>query len=340
MELLVSVVIPSFNCARVIGATLESVLAQTHPRLEIIVIDDGSTDGTEQAVGPYRDRIVYVRQDNQGLAAARNAGLSRARGDLVAWLDADDLWSPEKVALQLDILRQHPDCVLIASDFSAFDEGGFFDRSHVRAYYTAIDRTPGGLAGLFSHRGEFATGVPHLGSGLPARGVVYWGEIHRQLAWGNILHPSTVMFRRDAASRAGRLDASFRRDTDWEYLLRLSAQGGVAFVDLPLAQYRYSPNQMSSDKHLADIASSRLLVLDSLVSRDPSLLADATFRRRLGYSHLAAANALADVRRLEGARHLVRSLAYGFADTVTVRTVAKLLLPRWIAGALRKRPSP
>ena len=94
---------------------------------------------------------------------------------------------------------------------------------------------------------------------------------------------------------------------------------------------------MSSDAHLADIALSRLVTLESLTARDPTLLADAAFRRRLGYSHLAAANALADVRRIEGARHLARSVAYGHADGVTVRTAVKLLLPRGVARALRKR---
>jgi glycosyltransferase involved in cell wall biosynthesis len=341
VEPLVSVVIPSYNSARVIGQTLESALAQTHPALEVIVVDDGSTDDTEQAVRPYRDRIVYVRQENQGLAGARNAGMARATGDLVAWLDADDLWNPEKVALQVAVLRQHPECVLVASDFSAFDGAGWFDRSHVREYFAAIDRTPGDLGGLFPRRAELDTrGRPHLGSGLPDRVAVYWGEMHRRLIWGNVLLPSTVLFRRAAASRAGALDASCRRDADWEYLLRVSAQGGVAFVDHPLMRYRYSPGQMSSDRHLADIALSRLIVLERLTARDPTLLSDAGFRRRLGYSHLMAANALADVRRLDGARHLARSVAYGHVDAVTLRTAAKLLLPRRIAGALRKRPSP
>ncbi len=338
MEPLVSVVIPSYNSALVIGQTVESALAQTHRSLEVIVVDDGSTDDTERAVRPYRDRIVYLRQENQGLAGARNAGMARATGDLVAWLDADDLWNPEKVALQVAVLQQHPECVLVASDFSAFDDTGYFDRSHLRAYFAAVGRMPGDLAGLFPHREELESRP--LGSGLPDRVVVYWGEMYRRLIWGNVLLPSTVLFRRDAASRAGVLDASCRRDADWEYLLRVSAQGGVAFVDHPLMRYRYSAGQMSSDKHLADIALSRLVVLERLTARDPSLLSDAGFRRRLGYSHLVAANALADVRRLEGARHLVRSVAYGYADARTVRTAAKLLLPRRIAGALRKRPAP
>jgi glycosyltransferase involved in cell wall biosynthesis len=336
----VSVVVPSFNSARFVARTLEGALAQTYPRLELVVIDDGSTDDTERVLRPYLDRIVHVRQENQGLAAARNAGMARTSGELVAWLDADDLWIPEKIALQVAVLERHPECVLVASDFSAFDDEGYFDPSHVASYFAAIRRTPGGLGGIFPQREELETGgMPHVGPGVPARVPVYWGDVHRTLMWGNVLLPSTVLFRRDAARRAGKLEAWFRRDADWEYLLRLAGEGGVAFVDHPLTRYRYSPDQMSSDKHLADIALSRLLVLDSLTARDPSLLSDPGFRRRLGYSHLAAANALADVRRLEGARHLARSVGYGYADAVTVRTAAKLLLPRRVAAVLRRRPA-
>ncbi len=340
MDPLVSVVVPAFNSARVIGETLDSALGQTYPRLEIIVVDDGSTDGTEAAVRPYRDHVVYVRQENRGLAAARNTGMARASGALVAWLDSDDLWDPPKIALQVAVLARHPECVLVASDFSAFDETGYFDRSHVRAYFAAIGRTPGDLAGLFPHREELDTrGHAHFGAGLPERIAVYLGEMYRRLIWGNVLLPSTVLFRRDATPRAGTLDAAFRKDADWEYLLRVSREGAVAFVDHPLIRYRYSPGQMSSDAHLADIALSRLVTLGSLTARDPTLLADAAFRRRLGYSHLAAANALADVRRIEGARHLARSVAYGYADAVTLRTAVKLLLPRGVARALRRRRS-
>lgn len=80
-----------------IGETLDSVLAQTWAPITIIVVDDGSTEGTEQAVERFRDRITYFRQPNAGLAAARNAGMARATGSYVAWLDSDDIWEPALV---------------------------------------------------------------------------------------------------------------------------------------------------------------------------------------------------------------------------------------------------
>jgi glycosyltransferase involved in cell wall biosynthesis len=339
LDPLVSVVIPSYNRAHVIGQTLDSVLAQTYRNLEVIVVDDGSRDATEMAVEPYRDRITYVRQENGGLAAARNAGLERARGEYVAWLDSDDLWNPEKIALQVAVLRRHPDLVLCASDFSAFDEEGFFEESHVRAYYSVLSRTPGGLAGFFPRKSELDTrAVPGLSGALPPTVHLYLGEVFEELVGGNCLHPPTVVYRRDAGERAGLLDSSFQRDSDYEYFLRLSQLGPIAYIDLPLMRYRYSPDQMSSDRYLAEIAHARVLVLESLHRREPRLLESEQFRRRLGSSHLAAAHTLAERARLPAVEHLLTSLQWRYVDGDTVKTLVKLCLPRWALQLYRKRP--
>ncbi|SNS67406.1 Glycosyltransferase involved in cell wall bisynthesis [Geodermatophilus saharensis] len=101
MGLRVSVVIPTYNSATFLVEALESVLAQTCPVHEVIVVDDGSTDGTGAALRPYADRVVLLRQDNSGVSAARNNGLARATGDWVAFLDADDIWLPDKIERQL-----------------------------------------------------------------------------------------------------------------------------------------------------------------------------------------------------------------------------------------------
>lgn len=97
----VSVVIPAYNYARFLPAALESVFAQTAPVGEVIVVDDGSTDGTRQALAPFLDRIVLLQQPNRGEAVARNAGMERASGDWVAFLDADDAWEPRKIERQV-----------------------------------------------------------------------------------------------------------------------------------------------------------------------------------------------------------------------------------------------
>lgn len=103
---LVSVVIPTFNRAVVVGRAVESVLQQTYRPLEVIVVDDGSTDGTSDVLKAYGNAIVYICQDNAGPAAARNHGIHKSRGDLVAFLDSDDVWLATKLERQVAVLER------------------------------------------------------------------------------------------------------------------------------------------------------------------------------------------------------------------------------------------
>ncbi len=113
----VSVVIPTYNRARVVGAAIDSALAQTHDRLEIIVVDDGSTDDTAERVGRRRDpRLRYVRREHAGVSSARNTGIAAATGDLVSFLDSDDLWKPEKIETEVAALARHPEVGGVFSD--------------------------------------------------------------------------------------------------------------------------------------------------------------------------------------------------------------------------------
>ena len=109
MKNLVSCVIPVYNGERYLRETLDSACAQTHDAVEIIVVDDGSTDGTEATVREYAAKIRYLRQHNAGPAAARNRGIEAASGAFVAFLDADDLWHPRKLEFQLERFRTRPE---------------------------------------------------------------------------------------------------------------------------------------------------------------------------------------------------------------------------------------
>src|SRR5579862_4587648 len=108
---LVSVVVPVWNSERFLKKTVESVLAQTYRRLELIVVDDGSTDRSPdivKSIAAHDDRVRLFRTENRGAAAARNLGISQSRGPFVALLDNDDLWHPEKIARQVEVLRRSP----------------------------------------------------------------------------------------------------------------------------------------------------------------------------------------------------------------------------------------
>lgn len=109
----VSVIIPVYNGSRYLKQAIESALAQTHKPFEIIVVDDGSTDGTAKVAAAFEDRVRYFYQDNQGPSAARNVGLKIAQGNFVAFLDSDDLWPESKIQLQLDYFKNDPDLQVV-----------------------------------------------------------------------------------------------------------------------------------------------------------------------------------------------------------------------------------
>ena len=148
----VSVVIPTYNSGQYLPEALESVLAQTVPPLEIIVVDDGSTDDTADRLHPYLNLITYKFQTNSGVSAARNAGLQLAKGDYVAFLDADDVWHPRKLEFQMGILTSHPDLGLLGTGIVDWPESAY--RSSRPVLKTPLPMSPGGssLSRIISRR--------------------------------------------------------------------------------------------------------------------------------------------------------------------------------------------
>jgi glycosyltransferase involved in cell wall biosynthesis len=114
-EALISVVIPAYRASRTIARALDSIFAQTRPANEILVVDDGSPDDLATAVRPYGDRVTLLRKPNGGAASARNLGIDTARGQFIAFLDADDYWAAEKLERQMEVFRRHPEVGLVSS---------------------------------------------------------------------------------------------------------------------------------------------------------------------------------------------------------------------------------
>lgn len=116
----VSVVIPAYNSAVFLPETLDSVLAQTYPAFEIFVVDDGSTDNTEEVAARYSPRVTYVRQANQGVSTARNVGLEQSQGEWVCFLDADDVWHSSKLSRQIQAIQRDPEVLFVFTGFYLF----------------------------------------------------------------------------------------------------------------------------------------------------------------------------------------------------------------------------
>ncbi|WP_447977175.1 glycosyltransferase family 2 protein [Candidatus Nitrospira bockiana] len=203
---LVSVVIPCYRQARFLGEAIDSVLAQTHPHYEIIVVDDGSPDETAQVAAGY-STVRYVRHErNRGLPAARNTGMHHSRGPYLVFLDADDRILPHHLETCLDVFRRRPELALVCGDFRWFGAEGTWHR------HTCSDQ-PDQYAAL--------------------------------LRFGFITPPHTVMVRREALMRLGGFGEHWRSNEDRDCWLRLARLYPIQCHHQVIAEYRRHPNQMS-----------------------------------------------------------------------------------------------
>lgn len=208
----VSVVLPAYNVRDHIGEAIQSVYAQDFKGLEIIVVDDGSKDGTADFVeGEYPDVRVF-RKPNGGAATARNMGMREARGEYIAFLDADDVWLPGKLRAQIDYMDKHPSVGLVCSGFSfwtAGENGHFPDPLTVHKAVVDSEVEP-----------------DHAG----------WG--YHKLLLSNYVWTSTVVLRRSLIGTVGYYDEGLRLGQDYDYWLRASRESEIHRLGAVMALYR------------------------------------------------------------------------------------------------------
>lgn len=210
----VSVVIPAYNAERTIGATLDSVLAQSLRDFEIIVVNDGSRDETGAVLGSYAarhpDRITVIHQQNMGQAAARNNGIAAARGRFIAFNDADDVWAPEKLERQLHFLESNPEIGLCYTEGMTIDEHG-------------REKVPFGATPEFT------------------------GRCFETLITRNNIIGSSVMVRRAVLDDVGAFNPALRACENWELWTRIARKYPLALIDEKLSFYRQHGSNMSKD---------------------------------------------------------------------------------------------
>lgn len=275
---LVSVVLPAHNCAAFVGQAVESLWAQRDPDLEVIVVDDGSTDSTLEVLRSYADRIVLVSQPNGGVSSARNRGLATATGDWVAFLDADDVWAPSKLALQRAATIDHPGVALVFSSFRLVDEANrCLVPDAVRTYYRVFK----------NHRLTwteiFAEQLTHSGALRGPR--VYAGDCYGSLFLGNFIKTSTVMARRDVLEALGGFDPSLSTEEDYDLWLRLALEHRVAYVDAPLADIRRRTGQLTSGENAVLVAWNAATVVERTAARATHRIPASEVSRRLADAH-------------------------------------------------------
>ena len=218
MSAQVSIIIPAYNVASFIGETLESVFAQTYQDFEVIVVNDGSpdTEELERVLHPYLDRISYIKQENRGASVARNTGVEAARGEFIAFLDADDLWLPSCLEQQMSFLRTHP-VDLVCGDAVVFDDFAEDEQTYFQALLSGDDE---------------------LGT------VTFSGLIRGEQS----LITSGVVARRQSLIDAGLFDVGLRNAQDFDLWVRMALRGArLGYQRKVLVRYRYREGSLSGD---------------------------------------------------------------------------------------------
>ena len=209
----VSVIIPTYNCAQYLGQAIDSVLDQTFLDLEIIVVDDGSTDRTPEVSAKYSDHITYIRQPNGGNAAARNRGVVEARGRWLCFLDADDLWEPRKLERQLFDLLRHPEWMI----------------SFVRAWKF------------------FETGDSEPMPDAPSEGEL-WDRLVFYQPFG--CSHTGMMVHRSCFEAVGGFDDALRLSVDWDLFIRLADRYRIRTMPEFLIHHRQHSSNTTGDAEL------------------------------------------------------------------------------------------
>jgi glycosyltransferase involved in cell wall biosynthesis len=316
----VSVVVPTYNRAHSVGEAIRSVLRQTYADLELIVVDDGSSDDTAARVQQCSDsRVRYIRQENAGVSAARNRGVSTARGELIAFIDSDDVWKPEKLAVDVAVLDQHPEAQAVFSDVEKHD-GAVIVPSFTRETtffkgYLAQHPCPDGV-------------------------VLDQRQMLLCLLQEVPILPSTLTMRRAAFEKLGGFDTSWRCFEDWEFFIRFNRTERFGYIDRQLTILKISPDSL----HRVLSVVGRTAIVALLLRERARLRADPEARAaiREGVLHqrrMMGWQYAAERRRLAALQNYVRGFQEIGAFELLLRSIMLWMPQSWKAAVRAVAPS-
>lgn len=234
----VTVIIPTYNRAHYIGEAIDSILAQDIDdcELEIIVVDDGSKDNTEEVVRNYGDRVRYIRQKNQGAGVARNRGIDEARGEWIAFLDSDDRWLPYKLSLQFKVLEHFPEINIIHSNFYTFDGNRIIIPRGLDYWVTAIR---GGDAINWSDAYSKRYRSSEFNISIGGNDFdIYTGNIFAALLQASYGACWTMLIHRICLKKHIRFAVNFPTWEDYWFLCLLAEYNDIVFMDVATAENR------------------------------------------------------------------------------------------------------
>ena len=290
-EGLVSVVTATYNMAGYIGETLDSILTQDYSRLESIVVDDGSTDDTAAVLEPYlaTGRVRVVHQANAGQTVAKNRGIAEARGEFVAFCDADDTWRTDKLSRQVAAFRADAEAAVVFSDIRCMDGDG-----------NPYEIPP-------MHR--------------------VGGHITAELLLDNFIPFPTAIVRADVLADVGGFDESLSMSIDYDLWLRISVDHAMHYIPEPLANYRIWEGQMS--KKLDERLDNFFRLLERFLAAHPDAVTKAEKDRAWAHALVSRGHWYArEGRRSDALRDYARAMGYHALDERLWRRIGALALNR------------
>lgn len=287
---LVSVVIATYNMAAYLPLAVRSALTQTYRNIEVLIVDDGSTDGTRDAIEPLLEdaRVRYLFQENKGQAAAKNHGIRESRGEYVAFLDADDIWVPDKLDAQMPLFVSSETVGLVYSAVTYIDERG----------------------------------IP-----IPkASGKLHRGRVSGPLLFSNFVGFSSSVVRRKCFDRLGTFNEELGMGIDYDLWLRFSTQIEFDYVDRPLLYYRSWPGQMSRNwttRYLRGIE-----IMKSFLRDFPDAVAKPTVDEAWAHTYAGFAYCMRTIgkKRKEALGLYLRALSYKPAYLPAWRGIAATIV--------------
>jgi glycosyltransferase involved in cell wall biosynthesis len=287
-HLAVSAIIPVYNRAHLIGRAIDSVLATLEPGDELIVVDDGSTDGTVAAIEAYGDCVRLLTEPHGGAGPARNAGVAAARNPLIAFLDSDDEWFPDKIALQRPIFERRPEVLFCCSDFGVRLEDGTETRNYL----------PNWLFSPMDFGREIAPAIPYSSiADLPAGRPdfdVHIGSIYAAEMRSNIVTAFTLMVRREAAGDALSFATDLPTAEEWPAFGRLSKAGPCAMLATETAWQHGHASSRLTDQPMYVLGDAWLKTLERVWGQDEEFLATngPAYETAVADAHLIRARSL------------------------------------------------
>jgi glycosyltransferase involved in cell wall biosynthesis len=299
----VSVIIPTYNRGYIIGDAMNGVLRQSYSNLEIVIVDDGSSDDTREVVRGFgQQNIRYIRHDrNRGCSAAYNTGIAAATAPLIAFLDSDDVWKPNYLELQIACLSQFPQVDLVFTDTEILD--GSIHRPSLMGMMPAFARLlrtrPKSANHVFSRR-----------------------EMYLCLLEEVPIKPSACVMKRRLLDQTSAFDEAWPSGTDWDLFLRLSRIARFGYIDRPLVvQHR-----TSDATHQKFLEQDKIFLLNVLMKEKAELREDSEALRAVNRGIAGLANSLGwAYLEHNQAREALRTYSQGFKTTLSFMLLTKIV---------------